>query len=195
MTSVCRCAFKHSFIHYFQAWATQNIPRLLFIFSLAALGNQPPYSQRYSPESDGLWLNMCQMLHTAFSIDMLIRLRYSFLSGIIYLTWWKVGPIHARGVSLSDPAVSTSNSCTKSVGGQSGNSTRPHARLPPSYFDEWMTWQLNVALIRKLRGPLVCLLISDMLSTGVCTTRDSQTSGRLVHEFNCCNVKGNVQGY
>ena len=37
---------------------------------------------------------------------------------------------------------------------------RPHARLPPSFLgmDAWMTSQLNVALIHKLRASLMCLV-------------------------------------
>ena len=46
---------------------------------------------------------------------------------------------------------------------------------------------LNVTLIRKLRGSLMCLsYFIDMLSMGVCTTRQCQTSGRLVHGLNVC---------
>ena len=43
--------------------------------------------------------------------------------------------------------------------GQPGHNKRPHARLPPSFLglDAWMTSQLNVALIRKLRVSLMCL--------------------------------------
>ena len=48
---------------------------------------------------------------------------------------------------------------------------------------------MNVALIRKLRGALMCLAyIFDILSWGVCKTRHSQTSGRLVQELNACTV-------
>ena len=43
--------------------------------------------------------------------------------------------------------------------GQSEHNTRLYARWPPIILDmdAWMTSQLNVALIRKLRGSLVCL--------------------------------------
>ena len=43
--------------------------------------------------------------------------------------------------------------------GQPEHDTRPHASLSHSFLDmdAWMTSQLNVALIRKLRGSLVCL--------------------------------------
>ena len=42
--------------------------------------------------------------------------------------------------------------------GQLGHNTRPHAQLPPSFLgmDAWMTSQLNLALIRKLRETLMC---------------------------------------
>ena len=74
---------------------------------------------------------------------------------------------------------------------QPGHNTRPHARLPPRFLGmyAWMTSQLNVALIRKLRGALLCLAyFFDMLSMGFCKTRHGQTSGRLVQELNVCNV-------
>ena len=52
-----------------------------------------------------------------------------------------------------------------------------------------MTSQLGVALVRNLRGLLMCLVyFFGMLSTGVCTTRHWQTHGRLVLEFNVCSV-------
>ena len=43
--------------------------------------------------------------------------------------------------------------------GQPGQSTRPHARLPPRFLgmDACMTSQLDVALIRKLRDSMMCL--------------------------------------
>ena len=67
------------------------------------------------------------------------------------------------------------NSCTKCVG-------RPciiHDQLPPSFLgmDAWMTWQLNVVMIRKLRGLLTCLAnFFHILST----------SSLLVQELNFC---------
>ena len=70
--------------------------------------------------------------------------------------------------------------------GQSGDYTRPHARSSPSFLgmDAWMTSQLNVALIRKLRGSLMCLVyVFDMLCRGICTTRHWRPSGRLVQEL------------
>ena len=49
--------------------------------------------------------------------------------------------------------------------------------------------QLNVALVRKLRGSLKCLAyFLDMSFMVVCTTRHWQTSGRLVQELNVCTV-------
>ena len=52
-----------------------------------------------------------------------------------------------------------------------------------------MTSQLNVGLICKLGGSLMCLAyFIGMLSPGVCTPRHRQTSGRLVQEFNVCTV-------
>ena len=49
--------------------------------------------------------------------------------------------------------------------------------------------QLHVTLIRNLPGSLMCLSYSiDMLSIGVCTTRQRQTSGQLVQELNVCTV-------
>ena len=43
--------------------------------------------------------------------------------------------------------------------GLPGHITQPHARLPPCFMGMGarMTSQLNVALMRKLRGPLMCL--------------------------------------
>ena len=43
--------------------------------------------------------------------------------------------------------------------GQPEHNTRPHVRLPPSFLgmNAWMTSQLNVALIHKLRGSSICL--------------------------------------
>ena len=48
---------------------------------------------------------------------------------------------------------------------------------------------LNVALIPKLLGSLMCLPhYFDMLCMGVCTTLHWQTSGPLVQELNACTV-------
>ena len=56
--------------------------------------------------------------------------------------------------------VPTFNSCTKCVDSPRHN-TQPHFRLVPSFLHmyTWMTSQLNVDLICKLRGPLMCLAI------------------------------------
>ena len=52
-----------------------------------------------------------------------------------------------------------------------------------------MTLQLNVALVRKLSGSLMCLsYFSEMLSMGVCTTRHWPMSGRLVQKLFVCTV-------
>ena len=75
--------------------------------------------------------------------------------------------------------------------GQPGHKTRPHAWSPPSVqgMGAWMTSKLNVALIRNLRGSLMCLAyFFDMIPNGVCTTAHWQTSGRLVQELNVCTV-------
>ena len=50
--------------------------------------------------------------------------------------------------------------------------------------------QLHVTLIHKLRGSLMCLShCIDVLSIGVCTTRQRQTSGQLVQELNACTAR------
>ena len=75
--------------------------------------------------------------------------------------------------------------------GHPGHNTRPHTRWPPSSLgmDAWMSSQMHVAMIRKLRWALVCLTyFIDMLSMGVCSTRHWQTCGRLVQELNVCSV-------
>ena len=52
-----------------------------------------------------------------------------------------------------------------------------------------MTSQLNEALVCKLGGSLMYLAyFIGTLSTGDCTPRDRQTSGRLVQELNVCTV-------
>ena len=90
--------------------------------------------------------------------------------------------------------VPTFNSCTKCV----GSSGKIHDRMPDCLtgMGARTTSQLNVALIRKLRGPLMCLTYYfDMLSMGVCTTRHWQTTGRLVQELNVCTVPMNYNLY
>ena len=54
--------------------------------------------------------------------------------------------------------------------GQPGHNTRPHAWSPPSFLgmNAWMTSKLNAALIRTLRGSLMCLAyFFDMVPNGV----------------------------
>ena len=82
--------------------------------------------------------------------------------------------------------------------GQAGHNTQPHARSPSSFLgkDAWMTSQLKVAFIHKLRGSSMCMAhFSDMLSIGVCRTRHFKTSGRLVQELNICTVATNDDGH
>ena len=87
------------------------------------------------------------------------------------------------GWPLSAVAVPTLNFCTKCWGSpELIHDPKPDchpvsvALMPP---------ELKVALIRKLRGSLMCLVYCfDMLSMGVCTTTHWQTSGRLVQELN-----------
>ena len=88
--------------------------------------------------------------------------------------------------------VPTFNSCTKCL----GSLGIIHDRTPDcTQFSGYgchhksLTLQLNVALIRKLRGSLRCLAyFVDLLSTGGCATRHWETSGRLVQELNTCTV-------
>ena len=55
---------------------------------------------------------------------------------------------------------------------------------------------MNVVLIRKLGGSLIYLAyFIGMLSTGVCTPRHWQTSGRLVQELNVCTLQSSVYDY
>ena len=55
--------------------------------------------------------------------------------------------------------------------------------------DACMTSELDLALIRKLFGSLMCLAYCfDKLSMGVRTTRRRKTSGRLVQELDVCTV-------
>ena len=52
-----------------------------------------------------------------------------------------------------------------------------------------MTSQLNVALICKLRGSLICLAyVFDILSMDVFTIRHRQTSRQVEQEINICTV-------
>ena len=83
--------------------------------------------------------------------------------------------------------VPTFNSCTKCmcISGIIHDRTTDYHPVPWA----WMNSQLNVALISKLRGQLICLAyFFDMLSMVVCTIRHWETSGRLVQELNACTV-------
>ena len=58
-----------------------------------------------------------------------------------------------------------------------------------------MISQLNIALVRKQRGSLMCLAyFFEMLSMGVCTTRHWQMSDRLVQELNVSIVANGFTG-
>ena len=75
--------------------------------------------------------------------------------------------------------------------GRPGQNTRPHARLPSSFpgMDAWMTSQLNVVLIHKLRGSLICMAkYFEMLFIEFYTTRHRRASGLHVHDLNVCTV-------
>ena len=81
--------------------------------------------------------------------------------------------------------VPTFNSCTKR------NLGIKHDHMPDyrPVFWAWMPPQMNVALICKLYRVIGMLdLLFDMLSMGVCTNRNWQTSGQLVQELNLCTV-------
>ena len=67
------------------------------------------------------------------------------------LSWPVIG---AKQSTVFHTSVPTFNSCTIHVG-----STWPYVRVPPIFLgmDILMTSQLTVALIRKLRGSLMCL--------------------------------------
>ena len=82
----------------------------------------------------------------------------------------------------------TFNPYTKCVGGPGMIYDHPPDCNPSCLgMDAWMTSQLKVAFIRKLRGSLMWLdYFFDTLSLGVCITRHWQTSGRLVQELNAC---------
>ena len=55
-----------------------------------------------------------------------------------------------------------------------------------------MTSQLNVALIHKLLGSVICLAyFLNMLFMGAFATRHCQTFGRLVQELCVCTVPKN----
>ena len=93
----------------------------------------------------------------------------------------------SESVSLRINTMPAFNSCTKCVGSPGIIHDRTPDDPPVSW--AWMTSQLNVALIRKPRGSLMCLAdFSDMLSMGVFTTGHRQTSGRMVHEIDVYTV-------
>ena len=88
---------------------------------------------------------------------------------------------------------------------QPGHNAQPHTRLPPSFLvtDARMTSQLKVALIRKLRGSLICLAYCSACYSWVFvqpsivlyvylpshkTGNSWQMSGLLVQELNVCTV-------
>ena len=70
--------------------------------------------------------------------------------------------------------------------GKTERNTRPHAQLPPSFLDTYarVTSQLNASYVDHWST----LLIFDMLSMGVCTTRHCQTSSQLLQESNVYTV-------
>ena len=73
--------------------------------------------------------------------------------------------------------------------GQPGYNKRPHLQLSPSYLgmDAWMALQLNAALIRKLRGSLMCLASINVLSMSV-YNQALAFVGRLVQELDVLTV-------
>ena len=86
--------------------------------------------------------------------------------------------------------VPTFSSCTKCLGSPGIIHDRTLGWQPVSF--SWMlkmTSQLNIALLCKLDGSLMYLAyFIGILSTGLCTPRHRQTSGRLVQELNVCTV-------
>ena len=121
---------------------------------------------------------------------------HNFVFGKLATLWVKVSVGRNLELRFSSPfchiaaTVPKFSSCTKYV----GSPGRIHDRTPDCHtfllgMDARMTLQLNVALIRKLRGPLECLAyFLEMSSMVVCTTRHLQTSGRLVQKLNVCTV-------
>ena len=88
------------------------------------------------------------------------RVAIGYVTGALFL--------YEPGFLVFESTVPTFNFCNKCVGRQ-GQNTRPHARLPPSFIGmgAWMTSQLIVALIPKLRESLMCLAcFFDMLFMG-----------------------------
>ena len=89
--------------------------------------------------------------------------------------------------------VLTFNSCTKCVGSPGNiHSSTPdcHPSFPEHGCRHWsMTSPLKVALIRSLRGSLMCLAYCfNKLPMAVCTTRHWQTSSRPMQELNVWTV-------
>ena len=108
--------------------------------------------------------------------------------------WWRNlkerSPVDDNSMSLavrfSYCTVPTFNSCTKCP----GNSVIKHDCMPDCHTVSWtwMTSQMNVALVLKLRGPLMCLSFFWLVIHCSFTTRHLQTSGRLMQELNVCTV-------
>ena len=76
--------------------------------------------------------------------------------------------------------------------GQPGHIKRADARLQPSYLDmeAWMTSQLNIALISKLRGSLMCLAFFLHVIQG-CLYNQAMADVQLkVQDLNVCTVAG-----
>ena len=77
------------------------------------------------------------------------------------------------------------------------NSIHTHIQMLHSFLgvDAWMTSQLNVDLIHKLRRSTMCLSHSfDVLSMDVCTTRHWETSAQLVKELNVRTLASALEG-
>ena len=90
----------------------------------------------------------------------------------------------AHSISATLPTFKFCTKCVYSLGIIHNRTPDCH---PVSW--AWMTSQLNIALIHKWQGSLVGLACFDMFSMSVCTTRQWQTSGRLlVQELNVFTV-------
>ena len=111
--------------------------------------------------------------------------------------WWRLGgTVNSMLDSLAvypearkcPTTIQTFNSCTK----WPGNNKRHMPDCPPV---SRALMRPQVALIRKLQGPLMCLAyFFDMSSLGICTTRHWQTSSRLVEKLNVCTVVAPLMG-
>ena len=86
----------------------------------------------------------------------------------------------------TERTVPTLNSCTKCV----GNPCIIHDRFPPSVMgtDACITSQLKVALIRIMRGSLLCLAYSFDVKHRCFYNEALKTSDRLVQNLNVCTV-------